>query len=67
MTTQPTLSAALEAYAVSLLEQARALGLSITILPDGSRHVQGTTEPLRLAAIARQINLTAKILKELGT
>jgi hypothetical protein len=66
MTTHRTLSAELEAYAASLLEQAVAMGLSVTILPDGSRQVQGTTEPLRLAAISRQINLTAEILKELG-
>jgi hypothetical protein len=66
MTTHATLSAELEAYAASLLEQALALGLCVTILPDGSRQVQGTTEPLRLAAISRQISLTAEILKELG-
>lgn len=66
MTTQSTLSAGLEAYAAQLLEQAHAMGLVVTTLPDGSRHVQGTTEPLRLAAIARQLTLTADILKELG-
>jgi hypothetical protein len=61
-----TISAQLEAFAAELMADAREQGLTMETLTDGSVVTQGTTEPLRLARVARLVELAAQIMKEVG-
>ncbi len=67
MSTPPqTISAQLEAFAAQLLADAKAQGLTMETLTDGSVVTQGTSEPLRLARVARLVEIAAEIMKEVG-
>jgi hypothetical protein len=62
----PAISTQVETLAARLLGEAHELGLTIRTLADGSVETAGTTKPLQLARIARQLDTAARVLKEIG-
>ncbi len=66
MTRSSTISEQLATLAAELLADAKAHGLTVTTLADGSMVTTGTGEVLRQARVANIVALAAELMKEVG-